>query len=149
MDYKERVEKKLKEIKLKQDIYILSIESSCDETSVAIVKNGREVIVNEIASQIDIHTRFGGVVPEVASRNHIKAISSVYELALKNIQLNPWTGYGIFHTIGKFGYPHNIFLEMLEQGGVLYLFVWLIIILNPIMKMQNRMRKKILYCFIF
>lgn len=55
-----------------------------------------------------------------------------YELALANIQLNPWTGYGIFHTIGKFGYPHNIFLEMLEQGGVLYLFVWLIIILKSL-----------------
>lgn len=61
----------------KKDILILAIESSCDETSVAIVKNGREVLSNVISSQIEIHKRFGGVVPEVASRNHIMAIDNV------------------------------------------------------------------------
>ena len=59
------------------DNLILSIESSCDETSAAVVKNGREVLSNVISSQIDIHKKFGGVVPEVASRNHILNISSV------------------------------------------------------------------------
>ena len=54
-----------------KDILILGIESSCDETSIAVVKNGREVLSNVIATQIEIHKRFGGVVPEVASRNHI------------------------------------------------------------------------------
>ena len=66
-----------------KDIITLGIESSCDETSVAVVKNGREVLSNIINSQIDIHERFGGVVPEIASRNHIEAISSVTENALK------------------------------------------------------------------
>ena len=68
---------------MKKDIIILGIESSCDETSVSIVKNGREVLSNVINSQIEIHKRFGGVVPEIASRNHVEAISSVTEEALK------------------------------------------------------------------
>ena len=50
-----------------KDMIVLSIETSCDETSVAIVKNGREILSNKILSQIDIHNEFGGVVPEVAS----------------------------------------------------------------------------------
>lgn len=64
------------------DILILGIESSCDETSVAVVKNGREVLSNVINSQIDIHKLYGGVVPEIASRNHIMNIDSVYTEAL-------------------------------------------------------------------
>ena len=56
---------------------ILSIESSCDETSAAVVEDGRKVLSNIISSQIDIHTKFGGVVPEVASRKHIENISVV------------------------------------------------------------------------
>lgn len=67
----------------KQDVIILAIESSCDETSVAIVKNGREVLSNIISSQIEIHKRFGGVVPEVASRNHVLAIDNVVNEALE------------------------------------------------------------------
>lgn len=66
-----------------KDILILGIESSCDETSVSIVKNGREVLSNVINSQIDIHEKFGGVVPEIASRNHVEAISSVMNKALE------------------------------------------------------------------
>ncbi|MBQ3181905.1 MAG: tRNA (adenosine(37)-N6)-threonylcarbamoyltransferase complex transferase subunit TsaD [Clostridia bacterium] len=62
---------------------ILAIESSCDETSAAVVKNGREVLSNVISSQIDIHKKFGGVVPEVASRNHILNISSVVRDAME------------------------------------------------------------------
>lgn len=65
-----------------KDILTLGIESSCDETSVAVVKNGREVLSNIIDSQIKIHEKFGGVVPEIASRNHIEAISSVTKQAL-------------------------------------------------------------------
>ena len=57
-----------------EDKYILAIESSCDETSAAVVVNGREVLSNVIASQIDTHKKYGGVVPEVASRMHIEAI---------------------------------------------------------------------------
>ena len=74
----------LKEGKMKKDILIMGIESSCDETSVAIVKNGREVLSNVINSQIDIHTEFGGVVPEIASRCHTEVINQVMKKALKD-----------------------------------------------------------------
>lgn len=66
----------------KKDILILGIESSCDETSVAVVKNGREVISMVTNTQIDIHKLYGGVVPEIASRNHVMNIDTVYEEAL-------------------------------------------------------------------
>ena len=66
-----------------KDILTLGIESSCDETSVAVVKNGREILSNIIDTQIPIHEKYGGVVPEIASRNHIEAISRVTMLALK------------------------------------------------------------------
>ena len=66
-----------------KDILILAIESSCDETSVAVVKNGREVKSNIISSQIATHKEFGGVVPEIASRKHIEAIDWVIDEALK------------------------------------------------------------------
>ena len=74
--------------KLKETL-VLVIESSCDETSVAVVKNGREVLSNVIDTQIKIHEQFGGVVPEIASRNHIEAISRVTKLALEqaNVKL--------------------------------------------------------------
>ena len=66
-----------------EDVLTLGIESSCDETSVAVVKNGREVLSNIIDTQIPIHEKYGGVVPEIASRNHIEAISRVTKLALE------------------------------------------------------------------
>ncbi len=65
-----------------KDIYILAIESSCDETAAAVVKNGREVCSNVIYSQIALHTQYGGVVPEIASRKHIEKINQVIEQAL-------------------------------------------------------------------
>ena len=67
---------------MKQDVCILAIESSCDETAAAVVKNGREVLSNVISSQIDLHTLYGGVVPEIASRKHIEKINQVVEQAL-------------------------------------------------------------------
>lgn len=70
-----------------KDIYILGIESSCDETSASVVKNGREVLSNIISSQVPIHERFGGVVPEIASRNHVEAISNVTKKALEEANL--------------------------------------------------------------
>ncbi len=66
-----------------KDILILAIESSCDETAAAVVKNGREVCSNIISSQIDLHTLYGGVVPEIASRKHIEKINQVIEEALR------------------------------------------------------------------
>ena len=73
-----------------KDIITLGIESSCDETSASIVKNGREVLSNVINTQIAIHTQFGGVVPEIASRKHVENISNVTKEALKeaNITFN-------------------------------------------------------------
>lgn len=67
---------------MKRDVVILAIESSCDETAAAVVKNGREVLSNVISSQIDLHTLYGGVVPEIASRKHIEKINQVTEQAL-------------------------------------------------------------------
>ena len=71
-----------------EDIYTLGIESSCDETSVAIVKNGREILSNVIDTQIPIHEKYGGVVPEIASRNHIEAISRVTKKALEKANIS-------------------------------------------------------------
>lgn len=69
-------------IEQQQDCYILAVETSCDETSVAVVKNGTEVLSNLIASQIETHKAFGGVVPEVASRKHVENITIMLEEAV-------------------------------------------------------------------
>jgi len=69
---------------MNQDVIILAIESSCDETAASVVKNGREVLSNVISSQIDLHTLYGGVVPEIASRKHIERINQVVEQALSD-----------------------------------------------------------------
>ena len=70
-----------------KDIYILGIESSCDETSASIVKNGTEEIATVISSQIDIHKNYGGVVPEIASRHHVKNITIVLEECLEKAHM--------------------------------------------------------------
>ena len=68
---------------------VLGVESSCDETSVAIVRDGKEVLANIVLSQIDIHTKFGGVVPEVASRNHVYQVSLVFKEAFIKSGVKP------------------------------------------------------------
>lgn len=73
---------------MKKDQLILGIETSCDETAVAIIKNGREITANVVASQIESHKRFGGVVPEIASRHHVEQITIVIEEALKQANLS-------------------------------------------------------------
>ena len=70
-----------------KDIIVLGIESSCDETAVAIVKNRKEILSSVVATQIDVHKEFGGVIPEVASRIHVENISMVIEEALKQADL--------------------------------------------------------------
>ena len=70
-----------------KDIYILGIESSCDETSVSIIKNGCYEIATVISSQIDIHKEYGGVVPEIASRHHVKNITFVLEECLEQAHM--------------------------------------------------------------
>lgn len=71
-----------------QNVLILGIETSCDETAAAIVKNGRDILSNVVNSQIDIHSQFGGVVPEVASRKHIENIGRVVDTAFQDAQLS-------------------------------------------------------------
>ena len=73
---------------MEKNILTLGIESSCDETSVAVVKNGREILSNIIDTQIPIHEKYGGVVPEIASRNHIEAISRVTKKALEEAEIS-------------------------------------------------------------
>lgn len=74
---------------MEKDIILsMGIESSCDETSVAVVKNGREVLSNVINSQIKIHEEYGGVVPEIASRCHAEVINQIMKQALKEAKLN-------------------------------------------------------------
>lgn len=72
----------------KEDVLILAIESSCDETAAAVVRNGREVLSNVIYSQIALHTEYGGVVPEIASRKHIEKVNQVIEQALTDAGVN-------------------------------------------------------------
>ena len=72
-----------------EDIYVLGIETSCDETAASVVKNGTEIISNVVASQIESHKRFGGVVPEIASRHHVEQITLVIEEALTQASMEP------------------------------------------------------------
>lgn len=74
---------------MNKDITILSIETSCDETACSVVRNGHELLSNIVVSQIDSHKRFGGVVPEVASRHHVESITMVIEQALEEAALTP------------------------------------------------------------
>ena len=73
---------------MEKDVLILAIESSCDETAAAVVRNGREVLSNVISSQIDLHTLYGGVVPELASRKHIEKINQVISQALADASVS-------------------------------------------------------------
>ncbi len=84
----------------KKDIYILGIESSCDETAAAVVKNGREVLSNIISSQVPIHRKFGGVVPEIASRKHIENVLPVIDEALQQAKVDIKEIDGIAVTYG-------------------------------------------------
>lgn len=89
----------------KDDILILAIESSCDETAAAVVKNGREVLSNVIFSQIALHTLYGGVVPEIASRKHIEKINPVIQSALleAGVTLKDITAIGVTYGPGLVG----------------------------------------------
>ena len=86
-----------------KQVRILAIESSCDETAAAVVVNGREVLSNVISTQIPIHTLYGGVVPEIASRKHIERINQVVEEALKEAT-------DLSSTISK-AYPTGLYNE--------------------------------------
>lgn len=87
------------------DVYILGIESSCDETAASVVKNGREILSNVVLSQIDIHRLYGGVVPEIASRNHVNAIDKVVAEALKeaHVTLDDLSAVAVTYGAGLVG----------------------------------------------
>lgn len=89
----------------KEDIYIFAVESSCDETAASVVRNGREVLSNVIYSQIDLHTLYGGVVPEIASRKHIEKVNQVIEKALSDagITLKEVTAVAVTYGPGLVG----------------------------------------------
>lgn len=88
-----------------KDVYILGIESSCDETSISIVKNGKEEIVTTTLSQIDIHKKFGGVVPEIASRSHAECITIVIDdcLSKANMKMEDITAIAVTYGPGLAG----------------------------------------------
>lgn len=90
---------------MEKDIYILAIESSCDETAAAVVKNGRCVLSNVISSQIELHKLYGGVVPEIASRKHIEKINQVIEEALEQagMTLEEMDAIGVTYGPGLVG----------------------------------------------
>lgn len=92
-------------MKEEKDILILAIESSCDETAAAVVKNGREVLSNIISSQIELHKLYGGVVPEIASRKHIEKINQVIEEALQSahVTLDDLDAIGVTYGPGLVG----------------------------------------------
>lgn len=85
---------------MSKDIYILGIETSCDETSVAVVKNGRQILSNVIASQVDWHQKFGGVVPEIASRKHVELINPVLKEAIEKAEIKWGDLDGVAVTYG-------------------------------------------------
>ena len=92
-------------MKNKKNVFILALESSCDETSAAVVRNGREMLSNIIASQVDIHRVYGGVVPEIASRRHAEAISGVVRQALEDAgtRLSSIDAVAVTHAPGLIG----------------------------------------------
>lgn len=83
-----------------KDNYIMAIESSCDETACSIVKNGREVISNVVASQIKTHAQYGGVIPEIAAREHLESINVVIDEAFKQANLKPSDITAFAGTVG-------------------------------------------------
>ena len=110
---------------------VLGVETSCDETAVAIVKDGKEVLASVVYSQINIHEKFGGVVPEVASRKHIQKITVVFDECLKQASLTPedidlvavTTHPGLIGSLlvginaaYAFAYAHNI--KCVERGVI-------------------------------
>ncbi|MCM1533082.1 MAG: tRNA (adenosine(37)-N6)-threonylcarbamoyltransferase complex transferase subunit TsaD [Corallococcus sp.] len=88
-----------------RDVLILGIESSCDETAASVVKNGREILSNVVLSQIDIHRLYGGVVPEIAGRNHVEVIDKTVERALDdaNVTLDGISAVAVTYGAGLVG----------------------------------------------
>jgi N6-L-threonylcarbamoyladenine synthase len=105
MSYFNRMKDKIKNIEAKEEVIILGIETSCDETSVAVVRNGREVLGHKIASQIELHRKYGGVVPEIASRKHVEVINPLIDETVKeaDIPLSEMDGIAVTYGPGLVG----------------------------------------------
>lgn len=105
MTYYERMLRKMDDIKNKDEIYMLAIETSCDETSAAVVKNGRQVLAHKIASQISLHKKYGGVVPEIASRKHVEVINPLIDetMAEANIKFKDLDAIAVTYGPGLVG----------------------------------------------
>ena len=88
MNYEQNAREQAERLKAAGHATILAIESSCDETAAAIVRDGRQVISSVISSQIPLHAMYGGVVPEIASRRHMEAVVRVTEQALKDAEMD-------------------------------------------------------------
>ena len=119
-----------------KDVLILAIESSCDETAASVVKNGREVLSNIISSQIDLHTLYGGVVPEIASRKHIEKINQVVEAALAEakVTLDDITAIGVTYGPGLVG---ALLVGVAAAKAIAYAAgnrLWVFIILRDILR---------------
>ena len=108
---------------VEEDVYILAIESSCDETAASVVKNGREVLSNVISSQIALHTLYGGVVPEIASRKHIEKVNQVVQAALDeaHMTLDEITAIAVTYGPGLVGsgpsHRGTCFRELYRASG--------------------------------
>ncbi len=96
---------------------ILGIESSCDETAASVVENGREILSNAVASQVDLHAQFGGIFPEVASRQHILSIYPIVDQALKDAHLKLSDLDGIAVTRGP-GLPGSLVVGINMAKGL-------------------------------
>ena len=115
------VQQQWQALREKSDALILGIESSCDETAAAVVRGGRDMLSNVIASQIDIHKRFGGVVPEVASRNHTLALPNIIDEALKkaNVTAAQLDAVAVTYGAGLIGAllgSANVWLRLATSG---------------------------------
>ncbi len=86
--YQDRIKSKLDALRRQEKVNILAFETSCDDTSISIVQNGRQVIADVVSSQIQIHNQYGGVVPEIASRKHIEWINQTLESCMKKADLS-------------------------------------------------------------
>ena len=121
-----------------KNIKILAIESSCDETAAAVVENGRKVLSNVISTQIDIHTLYGGVVPEIASRKHLERINQVVKEALKqaSVTLEDIDAVAVTYGPGLVGALLVGTAEAkaihMQQESRLLVFIILRVILQPI-----------------
>jgi N6-L-threonylcarbamoyladenine synthase len=99
------------------DVRILGIESSCDETAAAVVENGRVILSNMVASQVELHAQFGGVFPEVASRQHIRTIYPIVEAALQQAHIGLGEVDAIAVTRGP-GLPGSLVIGINTAKGL-------------------------------